>query len=193
MKSFSLCFAVLTAWGFASLSYADTPTRWSGTSEIAFSGTSTLHDWGVNVAAEPFTITVIMDDSGNPVQLTGKVEVKASTMDTAEPDRDANMRKCMKVSSYPIITATFDAPFSQIMAGRAPAKLPFSLDLVGKKQDVIGTISNWQLKGDKASFDLDLDLSLKKCGVTVPSVLLVIRVGDIIKLHSTVKLNRVKA
>ncbi|MDB6072765.1 MAG: hypothetical protein JWO89_405 [Verrucomicrobiaceae bacterium] len=37
---------------------------------------------------------------------------------------------------------------------------------------------------------LEFKLSLKDCGINVPSKLLIIRVGDTIKLHASVKLKR---
>ena len=77
--------------------------------------------------------------------------------------------------------------------GKAPSQLPFKLDIMGKKQDLQGTITNWKLKGSTATFDLDFELSLKKCGISVPSVLLVVRVGDAIKVRATVTLVRASA
>ncbi len=64
------------------------------------------------------------------------------------------------------------------------------MTLLGKDQQVNAAISHWELKGDTATFDLDFDLSLKKCGIAVPSVLGIIRVGDTIKVHAPVKLVR---
>jgi polyisoprenoid-binding protein YceI len=184
--------AVALAFVLAGHATADSPTRWSGAADIAFLGTSTLHDWSGKVATEPFTATVVMDDGGKPRSLSAVVEVKASKMDTANADRDAKMRKSMRVLDFPLIKGEFkNVPFTSMMPdGKTPAKLPLSLTLLGKTHQVEGVISNWKLKGDTATFDLDFDLSLKKCGISVPSVLLVVRVGDTIKLHAIVKLIR---
>ncbi len=171
---------------------ADDATQWRGTSEIKFTGTSTLHDWSGTVAAEPFTATVVMDDGGNPASLKAQVVVKALKMDTKEPGRDKNMRESLNVADFPLITGAMDTTFNKVMKSgeRAPAHLPFTLTLMGREQQVDGAISNWSLKGDTATFDLDFELSLKKCGIKVPSVLLVIRVGDAIQVHASVKLVR---
>jgi polyisoprenoid-binding protein YceI len=169
---------------------ADTST-WSGTSKITFDGTSTLHDWGGKVAAKPFVTTVTTDASGNPTRVEATVTVEAAKMDTAEAKRDENMRKAMKADEHPLITGVIDTPFTAIRQGDAtPASLPLKLTLLGKTQTLTGKISNWKLKDDKASFDLDFDLSLKTSGIKVPTVLLVIRVGDAIKVHATVELKR---
>lgn len=170
---------------------ADIPTRWSGTSEITFSGTSTLHSWSGKVSADPFVATVMMSPEGLPLSLKAKVEVKAADMNTAEPKRDVNMHNDMNVTKFPLITGAIDTSFDKLLSGRKiPSKLPFTLTILGKPQEVEATISNWANKGDQATFDLDFELSLKKCGITVPSVLLFISVGDAIKIHAPVKLVR---
>ena len=190
MKMFYLTAIALVRLCCTSL-HADTPTRWAGTSEIQFSGTSTLHSWSGKVSAKPFAAVVVMDSSDRPVSLKAKVEVKAADMNTAEPKRDENMHNDMKVTTFPLVSAAMDTGFDKVMSGKkAPSKLPFTLTILGKPQSVEGTITNWVLKGDTATFDLDFELSLKKCDIKVPSVLFVISVGDTIKIHAPVKLVR---
>jgi polyisoprenoid-binding protein YceI len=162
---------------------------WSGTARISFDGTSTLHDWGGKVAVEPFKADVTMSGD-KPQRVKAEVTVKAANMDTAEPKRDANMRKAMKVDAHPLIVGKIDAKFSEIAATSTPTKLPIELNLLGKPQNVTGTISNWKLTGKKATFDLDFPVSLKASGISVPTVLLFIKVGDGIKVHATVTLTQ---
>lgn len=169
--------------------YAQTPTLWNGTSVIQFSGTSTLHAWDGKVSPEPFVATVILNADKQPQSLKAKVEVKAANMDTAEPKRDENMHKDMKVGLFPLITAVMDTSFEKIMGeNKTPAKLPFSLTILGKPQNIEGAISHWVLKDKTVTFDLDFELSLKKCDINVPSVLFVISVDDTVKIHAPVKL-----
>ncbi|MDB6004033.1 MAG: YceI family protein [Prosthecobacter sp.] len=177
---------------FTAFALQSPAAEWKSTAEIVFAGTSTLHSWSGKVKAEPFIAHVTTTESGQPTQLEAKVQVKVLGMDTSEPERDQNMRKAMDATGFPLITATMDAPFTQIMdpASKQPAMLPFTLELLGKKHTVSGRISQW-VKSDKdASFDLEFELSLKDCGINVPSKLLIIRVGDTIKLHASVKLKR---
>ena len=162
---------------------------WSGTAQITFDGTSTLHAWGGKVAAEPFKANVTMD-GGKPQGVKAEVTVKAAQMDTAEPKRDANMLKAMKVDAHPLILGRIDAKFSEIATANTPTKLPIKLNLLGKPQNVTGTISNWKLSGRKASFDLDFPVSMKASGISVPAVLLFIRVGDGVKVHASVTLTQ---
>lgn len=167
--------------------------RWSGLSVITFKGTSTLHDWSGKVATEPFVTFVTFNDDGKPSALKAEVQVKAAKMDTSEPKRDEKMREAMRVVEFPLIKGTMDTAFTGVLENGTPAKLPFKLNLLDKTHEVEATISNWRLTGDTATFDLDFDLSMKKCGISVPSVLLVIRVGDTVKVSAEVKLTRKNA
>lgn len=162
---------------------------WSGTAQITFDGTSTLHDWGGKVPTEPFKADVTMD-GGKPQRVKAEVTVKTANMDTAEPKRDENMRKAMKADAHPFIVGKIDAKFSDIAAASTPTKLPIELNLLGKPQKLTGTISNWKLTGKKATFDLDFPVSLKASGISVPTVLLFIKVGDGIKVHASVTLTQ---
>jgi hypothetical protein len=187
-----------TATAFLGLlqpSAADTSTVWKGAAAIQFHGTSTLHDWSGTVNAQPFLTTVLMDASSQPTALKAHVEVKAVDMDTKEAKRDENMRKAMRVVDFPLVAGDLDTTFASLSSGSsmAPRKLPFQLSIMGKKQKVEGVVSNWKQKDDKASFDVDFDLSLKACGITVPAVMLVIRVGDTVKVHVNVTLTKTQA
>lgn len=170
---------------------ADTGTSWTGTGEITFSGTSTLHEWAGKVTARPFKTMVTYDANGEPFRIQAEVEVESSLMDTAEPKRDANMRKAMKVTDYPLIRATVDAPVAGIATdGKTPVKLPMTLMLLGKPQTVEAGISHWKMAGRKATFDLNFDVSMKASGISVPPVLVFIRVGDAVTVHASVTLTQ---
>lgn len=179
-------YIILSILLFVSQSRAET---WGGKAEITFDGTSTLHAWGGKVTAEPFVADVTMS-GGKPQHVASTLQVKAARMDTDEAKRDENMRKAMKVTEHPLITGKIDADFSQIAASGTPSKLPLTLTLLGKPQNITGTISNWKLNDNKASFDLEFPVSMKASGITVPSVLLFIRVGDGVKVRAHVTLTR---
>jgi hypothetical protein len=195
--SLALFYTVLACLSFSQTSSADatTTTAWQGAATIKFEGTSTLHAWSGTVDAQPFLTTVSMGDSSQPSALKARVEVHAADMDTKEPKRDENMRKAMRVVDYPLVVGDFDASFASLSpdGSMAPQKLPFQISILGKKQKVEGVVSNWKQKEGKASFDVDFDLSLKACGIQVPSVMLVIRVGDTVKVHVNVTLTKTQA
>lgn len=188
--SFSVAVVLLVTAGYA----CGATEKWDGAAEIAFAGTSTLHSWGGKVNAEPFAATVVTGADGKPTSLSAAVKVKAAAMDTDNDKRDANMYRAMKVTDHPLIEGRFqDVSFASIMPdGKTPSKLPFALTLVGKRHDVVAKVLNWKLSGDTATFDLNFSLSLKECGINVPAAMLVVKVGDTVKVSAAVKLVRAK-
>ena len=169
-------------------------TRWQGSSDIVFSGTSTLHKWSGLVSARSFIAIVQMDEQGKPTHITAKVEIAAAKMDTAEPKRDENMHKAMHVSDFPLISGMIDVPYAEVLAGRKePSKVPFTLTLLGKKHTVTANVIRWVVEKDSVNLTMEFDLSMKECGIEVPSVALVIRVGDTVKVHVPVKLVKTPA
>jgi YceI-like domain len=183
--------SVLFFCAFVSSVLAETTQNWAGKADITFDGTSTLHAWGGKVSAKPFATEVTLDAAGKPQRIKAEVIVEATKMDTAEAKRDENMRKAMKVITFPLISASIDAAADKIATdGKTPTKLPMTLSLLGKPQQVLATITNWKLTGGKATFDLDFPLSMKASGISVPTVLLFIKVGDSIKVHAAVTLTQ---
>jgi polyisoprenoid-binding protein YceI len=184
-------FTLLVLFGLACSAFAETKQSWSGKADITFDGTSTLHAWGGKVSAKPYSTEVTLDDAGKPVRIKADVTVEAVKMDTDEAKRDENMRKAMKVADYPLIRASIDVAADKIAAdGKTPTQLPMTLTLLGKPQQVLATITNWKLTGGKATFDLDFPISMKASGISVPTVLLFIKVGDSIKVHASVTLTQ---
>lgn len=188
----SVCLAALWGSFFSASLFADTTQVWAGKAGIVFEGTSTLHDWGGKVSAEPFQVLVTLDAAGKPKRVRADVSVAAAQMDTAEVKRDENMRKAMKVAEHPLIQAVIDAPADKIAPDlKAPAQLPLTLTLLGKPQQITGTIRNFRRDGGKVTFDLEFPVSMKASGIRVPSVLLFIRVGDGVKVRASVTLTQV--
>jgi hypothetical protein len=162
---------------------------WNGNAQITFKGTSTIHDWSGTVAAQPFQSEVTMKE-GQPQHVSSTVTVKATEMNTKEAKRDENMRNAMQVTQHPLILGKIDADFTDIAGRGTPSSLPLELRLLGKPQHLTGKISNWKSTGNAASFDLEFPVSLKASGITVPTVLHFIRVGDSITVHAAVVLKK---
>lgn len=173
----------------ANSTLADTLETWSGKADLTFAGTSTLHDWSGAVTTRPFQTSVTLDAAGQPKRVQAQVIVDAMHMDTAEPKRDENMRKAMKVSDYPLIKAELDVSADSIAPDlKTPTQLPLQLTLLGKPQSIVGTIRHFERKKGKVTFDLDFPISMKASGISVPSVLFFIRVGDGVKVRAKVTL-----
>ncbi len=169
--------------------YAQSP--WKGSCEIKFAGTSTLHDFAGSVSSEPFTLLVTGIEDPATAGLAGVIKVKAARMDTAKPKRDKKMHASMKVTDYADITVTLpegmNVSLTKPLAGGEtlrPTQVPFTLTLLGKDQQMIGTVSNWKLVAGVATFKVSFSVSLKASGIEVPAVIGVIRVGDEVKVEA---------
>ena len=174
-----------------SKTHAGETQAWQGRADITFSGTSTLHDWSGKVAAQPFLTRVSTDSGGRPVRVQSSVKIEVAGMDTAEPRRDENMRKAMKTSEHPLITAEIDVPADKIASDlRTPTQLPMTLTLLGNPLKVIGSVSSFKQQDGRITFDMDFPISMKAGGISVPSALYFIRVGDVVKIHASVTLTQ---
>ena len=171
-------------------------SRWQGTCDITFTGTSTLHRWSGKVAAEPFG--VLITDAGDLSKMTVATEarVMASKMDTENEKRDAKMHESMDITSYPEIKVFVNLPEGLKASTKPvvengklrPTEIPFTMNLKGKVQNLIGKVTSWKYDGSVATFSVAFPLSLKASGIKVPSVLGVVRVGDRIDVKADVKL-----
>ena len=71
---------------------------WSGTSDVKFKATSTLHDFEGTVNTVPLKVTVKGEKGNRTVSATSDVEVKRMTTD--EKDRDENMWKMFNTAAF---------------------------------------------------------------------------------------------
>lgn len=188
LRTAPLLCLILCLSSLASLRAQD---PWKGSCEIKFSGTSTLHNFSGTVSAEPFTVTVTGIEKPATAQLAGVVKVKAADMDTAKPKRDQKMHDSMDVSTHTEVVVTL--PKGTNMAQTKPAteneklrptQIPFTLTLLGKDQQMVGTISNWKHADGIATFKVTFTVSLKASGIKVPAVLGFVRVGDEITVEA---------
>lgn len=170
--------------------------RWTGICKVRFSGESTLHDFEGSVSAEPFTVTI--SDMANPgkATATSRVAVRASGMETGNEKRDAEMRKCMEVSSHPEIVVVVDhlavAATKPAADGPVPRPtvVPFRMTLKGKTHELTGRVSDWSYSDHRVSFSVSFPVSLKESGIKPPGVLGVVKVKDEIQVKASLVLQR---
>jgi hypothetical protein len=127
MKLPTIALATLLYAGLGSLPARD--QDWKGACSVHFSGKSTLQDFEGDVTAEPFTVKIEGMDDPAKAHASSRVVVKAGAMDTGNEKRDAEMHKCMEVTTYPA--------FDQHQAGEgrrsaASHDHPFPDDLDGE-------------------------------------------------------------
>lgn len=170
--------------------------QWGGTCEVTFYGSSTLHDFSGKVKAEPFTVSISDLQDTAKAKASSKVTVKASKMVTGNKKRDAKMYISLATKTYPNIVVEIsdltlpatkpagDGPVPQ------PTIIPFTLNLKGKKQQIIGKVSDWSYSDGSISYTISFPVSLKSSGIDVPPVLGLVKVADEIRVKAKLKLKR---
>ena len=166
---------------------------WTGTSEVTFKGTSTLHDFKGTVRAVPLKVTAKGPPGSRVISATSDVEVTKMTTD--EKDRDRNMWEMFKSSSFRfikiVVPETAEARLRP--AGGRPGTMPVTMTMAGTTATVTGAVSNLRESATAAAFDLAFPVSLKAFNLKPPSTLGgLIKVGDTVEVTVHVTLARQK-
>lgn len=159
------------------------PQRWPAEAIIRFNGTSTLHDFGGALAAQPFVFTVVSNT------WSAEADVLAAQMNTASEGRDRNLHKMFDTNSYPRLHGRVtQAPVPA--AGSTNITLGFQIR--NKQLDLPVRVANWTETAERIEFHAEWEVSLKQYGLKPPSVLGVIRVGDQVRVEADVSVDKTK-
>jgi hypothetical protein len=167
---------------------------WSGTADVKFKGTSTLHDFEGSVQSVPLKVTVRETKNGRVVSATSDVEV--GRMSTAHKDRDKNMWKMFKSSAFRFIKIVVpETPESTLRpAGGKPGTMPITMAIAGTTSHVTGTVTNVRESPAAIGFDLNFPVSLKAFNLKPPSTLVgLIKVGDVVHVTAQIALTPQKS
>lgn len=165
----------------------------NGQCKIEFSASSTLHDFSGNVTSRPFVAERHPGAGPGSEWWSGSIEVVIDEMDTGIDRRNRNMKSMFEAPRFPRIVADIEH-FDRPMPGGATnaSELPLDLDLTIREttRPVAAHVSNWTEKDGSASFDADFEISLEDFGLEVPSVMGLLRVGDVVgvRAHVTMQL-----
>lgn len=179
-----VCGAVVLAVQFFPAAAQTTgPHRWPAEAIIRFNGTSTLHDFGGVLAAQPFVFTMISNT------WSAEADVLAAQMNTASEGRDRNMHKMFDTNSYPRLHGSVsNAPVP--VAGGTNITLGFQIR--NQKLELPVRVENWTETAERIEFHAGWEVSLKQYGLKPPSVLGVIRVGDKVRVEADVSVDKTK-
>lgn len=170
---------------------APAPAGIRGDCDVAFLGTSTLHDFSGSVRCQPFAAVLVHDAMGKEVLPSVEVEVPVAGMDTRNKSRDGQMREMFQSDRFPRIHASVRdvnvARLRQEMGkdpdGKAP--LDFLLRIRDVERKVRATASRLKESGERVTFALEFPVSLKEFDLKAPTVLGIIRVGDTVSVKTT--------
>jgi YceI-like domain len=162
-----------------------------GACEIAFVGSSTLHDFSGTGTCRPFSAVLVREGDGRTVLPRVDVEVPVDGLKTGIDARDRRMREMFRSDRYPMIRVSvrdLDAgAFRERMRKAAGGTVPLdvSLSIGAVEKTVPAAAGNLKEDGDRITFDVELPVSLKAFDLSAPTVLLFVRVADrvVVKGH----------
>jgi len=177
-----LLAVLLPPHGFAQ---STVPAHWPAEAIVRFEATSTLHDFGGTVSAQPFVLKV----SSN--QWSAEADVLAGLMNTANAKRDRNMHEMFNTNDYPRLHGTI-APAAIPVSGTT-TNVILNLKIRDQQHDLPVAISDWSETDSNLTFHAEWDVSLKQFKLKPPSVLGVVRVGDVVHLSAEVTASKTAA
>jgi len=150
---------------------------WPATATIRFAATSTLHDFGGELSAQPFTLLI---SNGN---WSAEADVLAGQMNTANEKRDRSMYQMMDTNNHPRLHGIVAWTPIPTTVG---TNVTLNLTIRESKADLPVRVTDWKETAEEIRFHAAWEVSLKQFALKPPSVLGVIRVGDRVKLNADI-------
>ena len=159
---------------------ADAVQRMPAKAVIRFAGTSTLHDFGGQLPAQPFSLIL---SNGT---WSASADVLAGLMGTDNEKRDRKMHEMLRTNEHPRLQGTVSSAPIPGPGSTVTNNATLTLKIRGTPQSLNVRVGKWQETADAIRFHAEWELSLKQYGLKPPSVAGVIRVGDTIRLEADV-------
>jgi len=157
--------------------------RWPAEAIVRFAASSTLHDFGGQLPAQPFVLTI------SNHTWSAETDVLAGEMATASEGRDRNMHKMMNTKDHPQIHGKVTWATIPTAAG---TNITLNLKIRNQQFDLPVRVTEWKETAEDIRFHAAWELSLKQYRLKPPSVLGVIRVADRVQLEADVTASKTK-
>lgn len=157
-------------------------------SEVGFDGTSSLHDFTGRtreVSGELFA-----DPVHPTVFASGRIECKASSLDTDNGSRDEKMREHLDVANFPIISFSLSNAEGE-RKGTSEVDVAGSFAIHGVQREYHITLTSEIAADGSLHVRGRLPLKLRDHGIVPPAVML-IEVGELVQVWFDLKLERAK-
>jgi len=150
---------------------------WPANAVIRFAATSTLHDFGGQLPAQPFTLVL------SNRTWSAQADVLAGQMATANAKRDRNLHAMINTNSFPLLHGSVTAAPVPTSAG---TNATLKLKIRDRESDLPVQVTAWEESATEIRFHAAWELSLRQYGLKPPSVIGLIRVGDRVHLEADV-------
>jgi polyisoprenoid-binding protein YceI len=163
-----------------------------GTLDVAFTGASTLHDFGGWANEIPYVARSQASDGCWGAEIT----VPVAALQTGNGLRDRNMRSMFEAEKHPLIVAVIrDLDPQRLEEAGGPREIPLDLTIRDRTKPVRAIVSNWHRDDSGVSFDASFNVSLRDFDLEPPSVLFVEVANDVavaihvigVEAHDTAK------
>lgn len=151
---------------------------WEGTCEAAFAVKATMDSFVGKAESEPVAVA----DGSSEVRVT----VPIAGMETGKKKRDAAMRQMFEEDRYPRIEGL--ASLDDLRRIAENGELPLTLSMHGQTRELIARVSGVEATENRLVFDAAFDVSLKEFGLKPPSIMKLIRVGDVVNVTAHLSL-----
>src|SRR5262245_32639446 len=164
----------------------DKPQRWSilpALSRVGFDAKSTLHDF--SGSTQKVEGELVANLAHPDVGCRGKVTVDASSLDTGEPERDAEMRAALGLSASPQLAfewSGFLTESSDAAAMKTAGTVVGKLTIHGTTREITMPVRISVDASRRASVEGEVEIQMKDFGVKPPRKLGVLKVEDTVKI-----------
>lgn len=182
----AMLFAAMAPWAGGEEPGRALVRDYPATAAIRFSATSTLHDFGGQLPAQAFVLTI---SNGT---WSAAAKVPSGQMGTDNAKRDRKMREMMEAGAHPWLGGRVSgAAVPRSGAGAAATgRATLALRIRDKEVELPVAVDGWEETATTIRFRAAWELSLKAYGLQPPSVIGVIRVGDRVRLEADVTANK---
>jgi hypothetical protein len=151
---------------------------------IAFSGSSTLHDWQGTVPP----LRVVPRTAATPGGWDADLVIEVADLRTDNNARDERMRQMFDAAHFPEIRAELRGV--DPAAAQGSGHLPVSLTIRDVTRRLDARLSNWKEDGPRITFDAEVPVSLAAFSLEAPTVLGLVRVADQVLVTAHVVVTR---
>lgn len=162
---------------------------YQGNCSVAFQGTSTLHNFEGTGRCQPFTVA-----EHDGTMTVPMLSVAVASMDTDNSKRDKKMREMFESEKYPLIVGMTDPVIlndvrNALAAGvDNTAEVNIQLKIRDIEKNVTAALQNVVEADSGITADLNFSLSLTEFKLEPPSVLGIIKVGDMVNVKTSFSL-----
>lgn len=192
MKKQSFKYLILSALILSAhlISTADVPFRLDGTaSKMVISGTSSVHDWEVEVAEFNCDAAVTTNESGTENVSNVSVVCEVKNVKSDNKIMDGKIYKALEGDKHPKIT--FKSAENISVSAKATTKIKGQLSIAGKTQEVELPFTLDNTSNSTVKISGKMPVKMSDFGIEPPTAMMgALKTGDEVVIHYDITLQK---